>query len=108
MTAALDVLGCPALFVTRRTYFLVSSLSTRRLRIAVAKIGHSWEGSLTRVVLTAFEKILRRLFESGEGMNIKPPSDTSCYRDAIPTRGFTAAVSVFRGTPPGKPIQFSG
>jgi len=30
-------------------------------------------------------------------------TNTSCYL-AIPTRGFTAAVSVFRGTPPTKPL----
>ena len=31
-------------------------------------------------------------------------TNTSCYL-AIPTRGFTAAVSVFRGTPPPKPLK---
>ena len=31
-------------------------------------------------------------------------TNTSCYL-AIPTRGFTAAVSVFRGTPPAKPLK---
>ena len=31
-------------------------------------------------------------------------TNTSCYL-AIPTRGFTAALSVFRGTPPAKPLD---
>src|ERR1041385_8523061 len=31
---------------------------------------------------------------------------TTCHL-AIPTRGFTAAVSVFRGTPPQKPLKCS-
>src|SRR3954447_15119542 len=31
-------------------------------------------------------------------------TNTSCYL-AIPTRGFTAAVSVFMGTPPAKPLD---
>ena len=32
-------------------------------------------------------------------------TNTSCYL-AIPTRGFTAALSVFRGTPPAKPLGY--
>jgi hypothetical protein len=35
-------------------------------------------------------------------MPFQQRTNTSCYL-AIPTRGFTAAVSVFRGTPPAKP-----
>ena len=31
-------------------------------------------------------------------------TNTSCYL-AIPTRGFTAVLSVFRGTPPAKPLD---
>jgi len=37
-------------------------------------------------------------------MPFQQRTNTSCYL-AIPTRGFTAAVSVFRGTPPGKPLE---
>ena len=38
--------------------------------------------------------------------HLEDKKDTSCYL-AIPTRGFTAVVSVFRGTPPPKPLYFS-
>jgi hypothetical protein len=37
-------------------------------------------------------------------MPFQQRTNTSCYL-AIPTRGFTAAVSVFRGTPPPKPLS---
>jgi hypothetical protein len=36
-------------------------------------------------------------------MPFQQRTNTSCYL-AIPTRGFTAAVSVFGGTPPVKPL----
>src|SRR5438034_11664201 len=37
-------------------------------------------------------------------MPFQQRTNTSCYL-AIPTRGFTAAVSVFGGTPPTKPLN---
>jgi len=37
-------------------------------------------------------------------MPFQQRTNTSCYL-AIPTRGFTAALSVFRGTPPAKPLD---
>src|SRR5439155_10454677 len=37
-------------------------------------------------------------------MAFQQRTNTSCYL-AIPTRGFTAALSVFRGTPPAKPLD---
>jgi len=38
-------------------------------------------------------------------MPFQQRTNTSCYLIEIPTRGFTAAVSVFRGTPPPKPFN---
>src|SRR5436190_14886923 len=37
-------------------------------------------------------------------MPFQQRTDTSCQL-ALPTRGFTAVVSVFRGTPPSKPLN---
>src|SRR5580765_7210576 len=37
-------------------------------------------------------------------MPFQQRTNTSCYL-AIPTRGFTAALSVFRGTPSNKPLK---
>jgi len=49
----------------------------------------------------------RKLKRAGNLRAPGPPfqqrTNTACYL-AIPTRGFTAAVSVFRGTPPPKPL----
>src|SRR6185295_13867232 len=39
-------------------------------------------------------------------MPFQQRTNTSCYHlSAIPTRGFTAALSVFGGTPPPKPLN---
>jgi hypothetical protein len=32
-------------------------------------------------------------------------TNTSCYPGRIPTHGFTVVLSVFRGTPPAKPLD---
>ena len=37
-------------------------------------------------------------------MPFQQRTNTSCYL-AIPTHGFTVALSVFRGTPPAKPLN---
>jgi hypothetical protein len=37
-------------------------------------------------------------------MPFQQRTNTSCYL-AIPTRGFTAVLSVFGGTPPAKPLK---
>src|SRR5436190_5559913 len=51
----------------------------------------------------------RKLKGPGMSLHSRPMpfqqrTNTSCYL-AIPTRGFTAALSVFRGTPPPKPLD---
>jgi hypothetical protein len=57
--------------------------------------------------LTRHAKTVRRRLNSALCIlhsSFEERTNTSCYL-AIPTRGFTAAVSVFRGTPPPKPLE---
>src|SRR5437868_14335603 len=38
-------------------------------------------------------------------MPFQQRTNTSCYLIEIPTHGFTVVLSVFRGTPPAKPLN---
>ena len=46
----------------------------------------------------------RDLFQS-RPMPFQQRTNTSCYLMEIPTHGFTVVLSVFRGTPPAKPLN---
>src|SRR5882762_1141758 len=47
---------------------------------------------------------MQSALESSRPVPFQQRTNTSCYL-AIPTRGFTAVLSVFRGTPPAKPLE---
>ena len=62
-----------------------------------------WRGGILAVKSQPRKLKGRDLFQS-RPMPFQQRTNTSCYL-AIPTHGFTVVLSVFRGTPPAKPLK---
>jgi len=66
--------------------------------------GHSpWRGDILLLNHNRESKSAGASSRSG-AVPFQQRTNTSCYL-AIPTHGFTVALSVFRGTPPAKPLN---
>ena len=84
---------------------LTRSLLTKLVRLPGVAPGHPpWRGDILAVKSQPQESKRARSVVRPSPMPFQQRTNTSCYL-AIPTHGFTVVLSVFRGTPPAKPLD---
>ena len=75
------------------------------MRLPGVAPGHPpWRGDILAVKSQPQESKRARSALRSSPMFFQERTNTSCYL-AIPTHGFTVVLSVFRGTPPAKPLK---
>ena len=90
---------------TRQSQIVNRKIVNRMVRLPGVAPGHApWHGAIL-----ALKSQPRKLKGPGTPSRSRPMpfqqrTNTSCYL-AIPTHGFTVVLSVFRGTPPTKPLN---
>jgi len=89
--------GIPSAFILRISSFPIGAAAGSCTRTCALARRHSPLKSQPRKLKG------RELFHS-RPMPFQQRTNTSCYL-AIPTHGFTVVLSVFRGTPPAKPLK---